>query len=259
MIQSSAPGIHLLLSNRTDAGARELAGPEEETATSQSPAEPAILVIEDEETIAEFVSMGLTHAGFHVVVASDGKKGIDEFYRQRPALVVLDIMLPKLDGFAVLRQIRLQSDTPVLMLTARGDVDDRVQGLDLGADDYLAKPFKFKELLARVRALLRRSQGETVQTVRVGPLSLRRDTHEVRLEEVPVLLTPREFDLLDLLLRHPRHVFSREKILNAVWGFDFVGDTNVVEVHVSALRQKLGLRRDLIKTVRGFGYTLREP
>src|SRR5205085_9405416 len=123
---------------------------------------PTILVVEDEETIAEFVSMGLTYEGYSVAVARDGKEGLDEFRRRKPALVILDVMLPELDGFAVLRQIRLQGDVPVLMLTARGEVDDRVQGSDLGADDYLPKPFKFKELLARVRALLRRAHIDTV-------------------------------------------------------------------------------------------------
>ncbi len=220
---------------------------------------PSILVVEDEETIAEFVAMGLSYAGFQVAVARDGKEGLDEFRRIRPDLVILDVMLPEVDGFAVLRQIRLQSEAPVLVLTARGEVDDRVHGLELGADDYLPKPFKFKELLARVRALLRRSHVEIVPALHLGPLSLRRDTREVTLDGAPLVLTPREFDLLEFLLRHPRQVFSRETILNRVWGYDFVGDTNVVEVHVSALRQKLGPHRGLIQTVRGVGYALRSP
>jgi DNA-binding response OmpR family regulator len=226
---------------------------------SESQLGPTILVVEDEETIAEFVSMGLSYAGFQVVVAHDGNDGLDEFRRQKPDLVILDVMLPELDGFAVLRRIRLQGDVPVLMLTARGEVDDRVHGLELGADDYLPKPFKFKELLARVRALLRRAHVEVVPALHAGPLSLRRDTREVTVDGEPLGLTPREFDLLDLLLSHPRQVFSRETILNRVWGYDFVGETNVVEVHVSALRQKLGPHRNLIQTVRGVGYTLRGP
>jgi DNA-binding response OmpR family regulator len=226
---------------------------------SESPLGPLVLIVEDEETIAEFVSMGLSYAGFQVAVARDGNEGLEEFRRRRPDLVILDVMLPELDGFAVLRQIRLQGDVPVLMLTARADVDDRVRGLELGADDYLPKPFKFKELLARVRALLRRAHVEVVPALHVGPLSMRHDTREVTLDGEPVSLTPREFDLLEFLLRHPRHVFSRESILNQVWGYDFVGDTNVVEVHVSALRQKLGQHRGLIQTVRGVGYTLRGP
>lgn len=226
---------------------------------SETPLGPLVLIVEDEETIAEFVSMGLSYAGFQVAVARDGPEGLEEFRRQRPDLVILDVMLPELDGFAVLRQIRLQGDVPVLMLTARVDVDDRVRGLELGADDYLPKPFKFKELLARVRALLRRAHVDVVPSLHVGPLSLRHDTREVTLDGEPVSLTPREFDLLEFLLRHPRHVFSRESILNQVWGYDFVGETNVVEVHVSALRQKLGPHRGLIQTVRGVGYTLRGP
>jgi DNA-binding response OmpR family regulator len=226
-------------------------------AMNDSQAGPTVLVVEDEETIAEFVSMGLSYAGFQVAVARDGNEGLAEFRRRKPELVILDVMLPELDGFAVLRKIRLQSDVPVLMLTARGDVDDRVQGLELGADDYLPKPFKFKELLARVRALLRRAHVEVVPSLHAGPLSLRRDTHEVTVDGGPLVLTPREFDLLDFLLSHPRQVFSRETILNRVWGYDFIGDTNVVEVHISALRQKLGPHRELIQTVRGVGYTLR--
>lgn len=216
-----------------------------------------VLVIEDEATIAEFVVMGLSYAGFQVTVACDGKQGLDEFRCLRPDLVVLDVMLPEIDGFTVLRQIRLQSDTPVIMLTARGEVDDRVQGLDLGADDYLSKPFKFKELLARVRAVLRRHKPDVTPVLHLGPLSLRRDTREVTLEGAPMQLTAREFDLLEFLMLHPRQVFGRETILQRVWGYEFIGETNVVEVHVSALRQKLGSHRDLIQTVRGVGYTLR--
>jgi DNA-binding response OmpR family regulator len=224
---------------------------------SETQSGPLILVVEDEETIAEFVSMGLSYAGFQVAVARDGSEGLEMFRRQKPSLVILDVMLPEIDGFTVLRRIRLQSETPVLMLTARGDVDDRVQGLEYGADDYLPKPFKFKELLARVRALLRRAHVDVVPALHAGPLSLRRDTREVTVDGAPLVLTPREFDLLEFLLTHPRQVFTRETILNRVWGYDFVGETNVVEVHVSALRQKLGAHRELIQTVRGVGYTLR--
>jgi DNA-binding response OmpR family regulator len=220
-------------------------------------AELTVLVVEDEETIADFVTMGLSHHGFRVQVARDGKEALAEFGRIRPSMVILDVMLPEIDGFAVLRQLRLQCDVPVLMLTARGDVDDRVHGLDLGADDYLPKPFKFKELLARVRALLRRQHAATMPVLHVGPLSLCRETREVHLEGTLIDLTPREFEILELLMRHPRQVFSRETILNRVWGYEFVGDTNVVEVHVSALRQKLGGQRDLIQTFRGVGYSLR--
>lgn len=216
-----------------------------------------VLIVEDEETIAEFVSMGLSYSGFRVAVARDGREGLAEFRRLRTDLVVLDVMLPEMDGFEVLRQLRLQSDVPVLMLTARGEVDDRVQGLDLGADDYLSKPFKFKELLARARALLRRRHAPIGSELRVGPLTLRRDTREVTLRSALLNLTPREFDLLELFMHHPRQVFSRETILNRVWGYDFYGGTNVVEVHVSALRQKLGADRDLIQTMRGVGYSLR--
>ena len=231
--------------------------PPEDGGDREDGARPSILVVEDEETIADFVSMGLEYAGFRVAVASDGTEALSAFRRTRPDMVILDVMLPGLDGFGVLRQLRLQSDVPVVMLTARGEVDDRVQGLDLGADDYLAKPFKFKELLARVRAVLRRRHLDTTPVLSVGPLSLRPDTREVTVDSTAIELTPREFDLLEFFLRHPRQVVTRETILTRVWGYEFIGETNVIEVHVSALRQKLGGYRDLIQTIRGVGYTLR--
>jgi DNA-binding response OmpR family regulator len=215
-------------------------------------------VVDDEETIVEFLTMGLENAGFEVTAAQDGRTALLEAERQPPDLVVLDWMLPGLDGLQVCRTLRARSQVPILMLTAKAEVDDRVEGLESGADDYLPKPFRFKELLARVRALLRRSNASVQRVLHVADVSLNRDTRETIRAGKLVSLTQREFDLLELLMSRPRHVFTRERILDRLWGYDFGGDTNVIDVHVSALREKLGDRdRTLIRTVRGVGFTLR--
>lgn len=217
-----------------------------------------ILVVDDEETLTDLLSTGLGYEGYQVSVAADGAAALAIARRERPHLVILDWMLPGLDGLTICRQLREQSDVSILMLTARGELDDRVAGLESGADDYLVKPFKFKELLARVHAMLRRRNLQLARLLRVAELALDRETREVWRGEQPIVLTPREFALLELLMAHPRQVFSREQMLNRVWGYDWVGDTNVVEVHISALRDKLGdSERQLIRTVRGIGYTLR--
>ena len=217
-----------------------------------------ILVVDDEETLTDLLSTALSYEGYQVSVAADGVSALAIAQRERPHLVVLDWMLPGLDGLAVCQRLRTQSDVSILMLTARGELDDRVAGLESGADDYLVKPFKFKELLARVHAMLRRRNLQLDRRLRVGDLALDRETHEVWRADQPIELTPREFALLELLMAHPRQVFSREQMLNRIWGYDWVGDTNVVEVHISALRDKLGdAERQLIRTVRGVGYTLR--
>lgn len=217
-----------------------------------------ILVVDDEETIVEFLDMGLRYEGYEVHVARDGEAALKIAKQLRPDLVILDWMLPERDGLEVCRWLRSQSDVPILMLTARGDLDDRVSGLDAGADDYLPKPFKFKELLARVRALLRRRHVSVQRVVQIADLQLNRDTREVTRGDRPIELTPKEFEILELLISHPRQVFPRETIMNRVWGYDYLGDMNVIEVHISSLRDKLGDRdRQLIRTVRGVGYTLR--
>jgi DNA-binding response OmpR family regulator len=217
-----------------------------------------VLVVDDEETIAEFLEMGLRYEGFDVRVAGDGAAALAVAREWRPDLVILDRMLPEMDGLEVCRWLRASSDVSVLMLTAKGEVDDRVEGLESGADDYLAKPFKFRELLARVRAVLRRRHMDVDRVLQVADLRLDRDTREVSRAGRPVDLTPREFDILELFMAHPRQVFTRDTILNRVWGYDYLGDTNVIEVYVSYLREKLGdTRRTLIQTVRGVGYTLR--
>ncbi|MBM3465392.1 MAG: response regulator transcription factor [Armatimonadetes bacterium] len=216
-----------------------------------------ILVVDDEESIVEFVSMGLRYEGFEVTWADSGRAALDRFRDESPALIVLDVMLPDLDGIEVCRRIRAISKVPVIMLTARGETDDKVLGLESGADDYLAKPFKFKELLARVRALLRRAGSDTGNVLAFGDLTLDRASRVVTRGGRAVELTVREYELLELLMQRPRQVFTREQILNRLWGFDFTGDTNVVEVHVSALRAKIADRdRTLIRTVRGVGYML---
>ena len=217
-----------------------------------------ILVVDDEETIVEFLEMGLRYEGYEVHVARDGDAALQMAKRLRPDLVILDWMLPERDGLEVCRWLRAQGDVPIIMLTARGELDDRVEGLDSGADDYLPKPFKFKELLARVRALLRRRHVTVQRVVQVADVRLNRDTREVTRGDRPVELTPKEFDILELLISHPRQVFPRETIMNRVWGYDYFGDLNVIEVHISSLRDKLGDHdRQLIRTVRGVGYTLR--
>lgn len=217
-----------------------------------------VLVVDDEETITEFVAMGLSYEGFVVDVAADGVSALEIARRSRPSLAILDIMLPGMDGFELCRRLRASSDIAIIMLTARGDVDDRVMGLDSGADDYIPKPFKFKELLARIRAVLRRRNIQLDQTLRFGDIVLNRDTREVLRAEQKVELTPREFELLEMFIAHPRQVFTRETMLNRIWGYEYTGDTNVIDVHIRYLREKLGDGdHKLIQTVRGVGYVLR--
>jgi DNA-binding response OmpR family regulator len=217
-----------------------------------------VLVVDDEEVIVDLISTGLRYEGFDVAVATDGREALAQAARFQPHLVVLDWMLPGLDGLTVCQRLRAQGDVAILMLTAKGELEDRIAGLDGGADDYLVKPFKFQELLARIRAILRRHNLSLRRRLSVGDLQLDRETREVWRAGQPIDLTPREFELLEVLLMHPRQVFSRETLLNRVWGYDYVADPNLVEVHISALRAKLGdTARQLIRTVRGVGYTLR--
>ena len=220
--------------------------------------QPRVLVVDDELTMREFLEMGLGYEGFEVRTAADGSVGLETARSWSPDLVILDRMLPGLDGLEICRRLRATGDVAVLMLSARGEVDDRIDGFDAGADDYLPKPFTFKELLARVRAVLRRRGIALGRVIAVGDLSLDRETREVTRGERTVELTPREFELLELFIGHPRQVFSREAILNRIWGYEYEGDANVIEAHISALREKLGDRdRTLIRSIRGVGYTLR--
>ncbi len=218
--------------------------------------EPLILVVDDEEPILDFVEMGLTHERFRVVRAETGREALAAFQEHRPALIVLDLMLPDIDGLEVCRRIREGDSTPILMLTARDQLEDKIQGFESGADDYLPKPFKFAELLVRIKALLRRA-GVSAGVLKFGKVKLDPNLRKVTLDEEPVELTQREFELLELLLRNQRRVLTREAILDQVWGWDSAATPNVVEVHVSALRSKLQDQdRSLIRTVRGVGYAL---
>ncbi|HEY0070773.1 MAG TPA: response regulator transcription factor [Chloroflexia bacterium] len=219
-----------------------------------------VLVVDDEELIVEMLTMGLNYEGFEVSVARTGFEALEQARAAKPDIVVLDVMLPGIDGVEVCRRLRSNSDVGILMLTAKGEVEDRVVGLDSGADDYLVKPFTFRELLARVGAILRRKGVNLQQALRVGDLVLDRQTRRVTRGERAVELTPREFDMLELFLSHPRQVFSREVILNRVWGYDYYGDTNVIDVHIRHLREKLDDEsRELIRSVRGVGYSLEPP
>jgi two-component system response regulator MprA len=219
-----------------------------------------VLVVDDEPLIVEMLSMGLGYEGFDVSVARTGPEALEEAWSTKPHLVVLDIMLPGMDGLEVCRRIRARGDAGIIMLTARGEVEDRIAGLDNGADDYLAKPFTFGELMARVRAVLRRRGINLQQMLRVGDVTLDRQTHRVTRSGKEVSLTPREFDLLELLMAHPRQVFSRDVILNRIWGYEYLGDTNVIDVNIRYLREKLDDGdRTLIRSVRGIGYSLEPP
>ncbi len=214
---------------------------------------PLVLVIDDEPGIVGFVELGLRQEGYRVASASTGAAGLARFRSDRPEAVILDVGLPDTDGFEVLAAIRAESDVPIVMLTARGELEDRVRGLDLGADDYIAKPFHFAELLARVRAHLRR-RAPSNEVVRVGDVTLDPRTHLVTRQDRPIQLTPREYELLELFLRHPGEVLSKEVILDRLWGYAF--DDNLVEVYVGYLRRKLG-EPPVVETLRGAGYVLR--
>lgn len=221
-----------------------------------------VLIVDDDEKLLKMLQRTLAYEGFDVSTALDGEAALAQVYAVRPDVLILDWMLPRLDGVEVLRALRLeQNDVPVLMLTARDAVQDRVEGLERGADDYLVKPFASPELVARVRALLRRSgAAETTAPLTFGDLRLDPASREVRRGDRPFTLTPTEFDLLQLLMRHPHQVLERKQILNHVWGYDFVGDDNVIEVYVGYLRKKTEGNGEprLIQTVRGVGYVLRE-
>ena len=224
-------------------------------------AEERVLVIEDERKIADFVRRGLTLEGYRVEVAYDGEAGLEIATRLAPDLIVLDVMLPKLDGLAVCRALRTAGMlTPILMLTARDSVPDRVAGLDSGADDYLIKPFAFDELMARVRALLRRRAAADDETLEFGDLTLNTATRQVLRGSRPIELTAKEFEVLELFLRHPRQVLTRDILYERAWGYDFAGESNIIEVYIRYLRSKLEQAGEarLLHTVRGVGYVLRE-
>jgi two-component system response regulator MprA len=219
-----------------------------------------VLVIEDEDRILDFLRRGLTYEGYRVDTAGDGPTGMALARETPPDVVILDWMLPGLDGLEVCRRLRAAGDVPILMLTAKEAVSDRVQGLDAGADDYLVKPFEFDELLARIRALLRRAHPEAADVLVFGDLRLDTGTHQAFRGERQVELTAKEYELLELFLRNPRQVLTREVIFDRVWGYDFGGESNIIEVYVRYLRQKTeaGGEPRVLHTVRGVGYVLRE-
>lgn len=221
-----------------------------------------ILLVEDEEKLARMVELELKYEGYSVEKALDGRRGLELALSGEFDLVLLDIMLPQMSGMEVLRRLRRESQVPVIMLTARDSVVDKVSGLDSGADDYVTKPFATEELLARIRAALRKRPARTEPDNRlsVGPLAMDLDRHLVAVDGQNVALTRREFDLLRCLLEHKEKVLSREELLEQVWGFDFMGETNTVDVYIRFLRTKLdeAFHIKLIHTVRGVGYVIRE-
>ncbi|WGU92464.1 response regulator transcription factor [Paenibacillus dendritiformis] len=227
---------------------------------------PKILIVEDEEKIARVLELELTYEGYEVGKALDGLDGFRLFQEQSWDLILLDVMLPGISGIELLRRIRSHDPhTMVVMLTAKDSVEDKVSGLDLGANDYVTKPFQIEELLARIRASLRMRRLPPAaeiepEWITVADLSLSELTHEVKRGEDRIELTPREFDLLAYLMKHARQVLSREQLLDGVWGYDYYGDTNIVDVYIRYLRHKVDKPYDtaLIHTVRGVGYVLRD-
>jgi len=220
-----------------------------------------ILVVDDDPEILDMLSRGLKFEGYDIKTAMDGENALSQFKELAPDLVLLDVMIPGMSGLEICREMRKVRDTPVLMITAKDAVTDRVAGLDSGADDYIVKPFAFDELLARIRAHLRRTMPGEAQILQFSDLTLNTATHEVRRGENLIELTSKEFELLQLFMQHPRQVLGRELIYDKVWGYDFGGESNIIEVYVRYLRSKLeGIdRTKLLHTVRGVGYVLRDP
>src|SRR5947199_5966797 len=222
---------------------------------------PKVLVVDDEKHIVELARLYLTREGYEVEGVGDGAQAVARFSQVKPDLVILDIMLPGADGLTICKEIRKQSQVPIIMLTARDEVTDKVVGLEVGADDYLTKPFHPQELVARAKALLRRARIEpdAPKLIRAGKLEVDLERHEVRHGQAKVQLRPKEFDLLALLARHPGRVFQRSELLDLVWGYDFPGYTRTVDVHVQQLRETLaggGVTDPVIQTVWGVGYKL---
>lgn len=226
--------------------------------SSNTERQPTVLIVDDEPQIVDFLQMGFAYEGFSVFAALTGPEAVQATAAHRPDIIILDIMLPGLNGLEVTRQIRKTHDTAIIMLTAKDDIDDRVAGLDVGADDYVTKPFAFKELMARVHAVMRRNGKIFADVLTFHGVTLDRGTRIVTHDEQPVELTPREFDLLELFLMHPRQVLTRDVILARIWGYDYFGDDNIIEVYIRHLREKLNDNPPhLLQTVRGIGYSLR--
>lgn len=223
---------------------------------------PTVLLVEDDTTLAETLRYNLEREGYRVLTASDGIEGLEAARRERPDLLILDVMLPRLDGFSVCRILRQESDMPIIMLTARQDEFDRIAGLEIGADDYVAKPFSLGELLARVRAIMRRVDRQPLRSrevLEVGSLRVDVGSRRVWRDGAELILAQREFDLLACLMRNRGMVLSRDMLLEQVWGFDFLGDSRTIDVHIRWIREKIEpdpSRPTYIQTVRGVGYRL---
>ncbi|CDQ19155.1 DNA-binding response regulator, OmpR family, contains REC and winged-helix (wHTH) domain [Halobacillus karajensis] len=224
---------------------------------------PNILVVEDEKKIARVLELELEYEGYKVTKAHDGMEGLRLFREEEWDLVLLDVMLPELGGTELLKRLRSGEDsTPVIMLTAKDAVEDKVTGLDLGANDYVTKPFDIEELLARIRAALRtKPVQQEVEEMRIADLTVNERTHEVKRGRKNIELTAKEFSLLVYLMKHKRQVLNREQLLEGVWGYDYYGDTNIVDVYIRYLRNKMdkGYEPKLIQTVRGVGYVMKDP
>jgi len=214
---------------------------------------PLILIVDDETDLRQLLMLQLTQVGFRVAQAFDGYSALEQFEQVKPSLILLDVMMPMMDGWEVLRELRKRSDVPVIMLTALSSEKDQVTGLDEGADDYVVKPFLPRQLIARIRAVLRRT-GQPAETIVYGNLTIDLAAHEVILNDRILPLTKREYGLLEVLLRHPGRAFSRSELLARCWGSNHDGVDRVVDVHMASLRRKLGKERRLITTVRGVGY-----
>ena len=225
-----------------------------------------VLIVEDERRIARFLQMELEHEGMSTAIEDNGRRAYERIVQENYDLVLLDVMLPDMDGFTICRKVRELSQVPIIMLTAKDDIDDKVQGLDIGADDYITKPFATPELLARMRVVLRRQEGKLEvkgcqeEILSVKNLIMYPARHEVQVDATPVELTKKEYDLLEYLLRNKRNVLTRDQILSNVWDYDYMGDTNVVDVYIRYLRQKLDDRfqEKYIHTMRGVGYAIKD-
>lgn len=220
-----------------------------------------ILVVEDDLAILELVTFHLSKEGYEVIQATDGRSGIEKFDEFRPDLLLVDLMLPEIDGFDLCRRIRKVSEIPIIILTAKGQEADRIQGFELGADDYVTKPFSPRELTARVRAVLRRTRADEEAPLVAGELVLDKKRRQVFVSGREIELTPKEFDLLALLMSHPGEPIERETLLERVWGYEFIGGSRTLDVHVRRLRQKIGddpYHPKFIETVHGLGYRFKE-
>lgn len=222
-----------------------------------------ILIVEDETKIGRFLELELKHEGYEVLLAADGRTGLEKALKENVDLVILDIMLPGLNGIEVCRRIRLESQVPIIMLTAKDDVSDKVAGLDTGADDYMTKPFAIEELLARIRVALNRKKHTTEMKgdlLQIGAVTLNLASHSAYCGEEELILTKKEYELLEYMMRNKNIALTREQLLNNVWDYEYFGDTNVVDVYVRYLRQKIDEKYGihLISTVRGVGYIIKD-